>query len=124
MTYAAWEPRHRFTTITPGKWDLFVAVLVNGRRATLDPISNYDVVVAQARAFHRDHPCQVKVLPLTGEELRNLFGLQAAAKPDPMDDAMRQQLVATLTDVAANSNDGDARRDAMSLLSEMGVLVS
>lgn len=124
MSYASWEPRHRLTAIAPGKLDVFVLTLVNGKRAHIDAICNYDAAVARARAFHRDNPCQVKVLPLTGGELRNLLGAPVPSKPQPIDDATRQLIISTVTDVAANSSDTDARRDALALLREMGVLLS
>lgn len=34
MTYASWEPRYRVTTVHPGKLDLFVVTLIDGKRAT------------------------------------------------------------------------------------------
>ena len=89
-----------------------------------EPITAYDAAVAKAHAFHRDHPCQIKVLPVTGPEARNLLGISLPERPQPMDVEVRQQIVTTLTDVATNSSDCDARRDAISLLREMGVLQS
>lgn len=124
MTYPSWEPRHRLTMIAPGKLDVFVLTLVNGKRAHIDAVCDYDVAVDRARAFHRDNPCQVKVLPLTGGELRNLLGTPVPNKPQPIDDATHQLIVSTITDVAANSSGTDARRDALALLREMGVLLS
>lgn len=124
MTYASWEPRHRVTTIGPGKLDLFVLTLIDGKRATIDPITDYDAALAKAETFLRDHRCQIKVLPMTGSEARNLLGISLPARPEPMDAALRQQFVATLTQIARESSDGDARRDALDLLTEMGVLQS
>lgn len=34
MTYVSWEPRYRVTTVHPGKLDLFVVTLIDGKRAT------------------------------------------------------------------------------------------
>lgn len=122
MTYASWKPRHRCTTVAPGKLDLFVLTLVDGARAALDPVTDYDAALARARAFHRDHQCQVKVLPLTGAEARNLLGITAPERPQPMDAADLGLLRDTLTDVVRNSGDGDARADALALLTDMGVV--
>ena len=108
------------TTISPGKLDLFVVTLIDGRRAHIDAVMDYDAAVARAEAFHRDHPCQMKVLPLTGEEARNLFGISLPDRPQPVDAEMRQQFVATLTEIVRDSNDGDARREALDVLDEMG----
>lgn len=83
---------------------------------------DYDAAVSRAQAFHRDHPCQMKVLPLTGIEARNLFSIELPERPQPMDAALRQQFVQTLTEIARDSNDPDARADALKLLTEMGVM--
>ena len=122
MTQIGWERRHRVTTIRPGKSDLFVVTFVEGKRAHVDPIYDYEVAVERATAFHRDHPGQIKVIPLSGPEFRNMFGIEVATSPEPLDDATRQLVVSTLTDVAGTSNDGDVRQDALTLLSEMGAL--
>jgi hypothetical protein len=92
MTYAAWEPRHRLTTIRPGKWDLFVLTLIDGKQAGLDPATDYDTALAKAQAFHRNHPCQIKVLPMTGVELRNLLDIVLPARPKPIDAEVLQEI--------------------------------
>lgn len=120
MTYASWEPRHRCTTVAPGKLDLFVLTLVDGRRAHIEPITDYEAALARARVFHRDHPCQVKVFPMTGGELRNYLGLSLPGNPQPIDAADLQAMVDTLQAVTRDSNDGDARADALDLLTELG----
>lgn len=122
MTYASWEPRHRVTTVQPGKLDLFVLTLVNGGRAAVDPVTEYDAALARARSFHCDRPCQVKVLPVTGPELRNLLGIALPERPQPVDAAVRQLMVDTLKTVVSESGDADARADALALLTDMGVV--
>ena len=124
MTYASWNPRHRVTTISPGKLDLFVLTFVDGKQAAIDPITGYDAALAKARAFHRDHPCQIKVLPVTGPEVCNLLGIEMPDRPEPMDAELREQFVATLTQIVRDSPDAEARRDAMDLLTELGSLPS
>ena len=122
MTYAAWEPRHRVTTIRPGKLDLFVITLIDGVRASIDTIMEYDLVLARAEALHRDHDrCQIKVLPVTGPEVRNLLGIKFPDNPEPIDPEVRQQLVSTLLHIAREGSDADARSDAFDLLEDMGV---
>ena len=122
MTYASWEPRHRCTTVAPGKLDLFVVTFIDGKRGIIGPITDYDAALAKAQGFHRDHPCQIKVLPMTGTELFNLFGIVPPKHPEPLDAELRQQLIDTLMGVARESADGDARADAFKLLSKMGVI--
>lgn len=120
MTYASWEPRYRATTVTPGKLDLFVVTFVNGRRTRIESILEYDDEVARAREFVRDHKCQIKVLPMTGPEFRNLLGITLPEHSKPMDAALRQLTVDTAMRVARESSDPDARCDALELLTDIG----
>ncbi len=122
MTYASWEPRHRCTTVAPGRLDLFVVTLVDGSRAALDPITDYDAALARARAFHSDRPCQIKVLPLTGSEARAMLGIAMPDHPQPIDAADLWLIRDTLTDVLRNTGDHDARADALALLTVLGVV--
>lgn len=122
MTYAAWGPRHRVTTVAPGKLDTFVLVLVNGKPVKLHPVMEYEDALARARAFHRNHPCQMKVLPMTGEELFNLLGITRPTRPQPMDADDQMLMVTTLKSILRDSADPDARADALALLTDMGVV--
>lgn len=120
MTYASWEPRYRVTTVTPGKLDLFVVTFVNGKRTNVEAITEYEDALAKARAFSRDHRCQIKVLPMTGPELRNLVGISLPDRPEPVDAELRQLMVDTAMRIARESSDPDARTDAFELLTDMG----
>lgn len=122
MTYTSWERRHRVTSVEPGKLNLFVLTLVDGKRAALDPIIDYDAALAKARAFYRDRPCQIKVLPLTGAEARNMLGITVPDDLQPTDAADLRLIRDTLTDVLRNTGDPDARADALALLTEIGVV--
>ena len=122
MTYASWMPRYRVMTDTPGKLDLFVVTFIDGRRAALQPIDEYEAALAKARAFVADHKCQVKVLPMTGPEVRNMLGLRLPDKPERMDPVLRRQMVDRLRGIGRDSDDEDARRDAFDLLSDMGAM--
>ena len=122
MTYAGWEPRHRVTTIAPGKLDLFVATYIDGKRASIQPITEYEDALAKARAFLLDHKCQIKVLPLSGLECRNLLGIAPAQSPEPISPVVHQEIVETLERVIRESSDGDARADALDLLKTTGGL--
>lgn len=122
MTYMSWEPGYRCMTIAPGKLDLFVLTLVDGRRAALDPITDYDDALARAGAFHRDHPCQIKVLPMTGAELFNLLGITRPERPQPFDADLHRSAVDRLWQIVRDSHDHDARADALALLTDMGLV--
>jgi hypothetical protein len=122
MTYAAWEPKHRLTTIRPGKIDLFTVTLIDGKAADIDSVTDYDVALSKAQSFHAKHPCQIKVLAMTGIELRNFLGITLPDRPKPIDAEVVQQITGTLMRVARESSDPDARSDALQLLTEMGVV--
>lgn len=122
MTYPSWQPRHRLTTVPPGKLDLFVLTLVDGVRAAVDPVTEYDAALVRAQTFHRNTPCQIKVLPVTGPELRNLLGIATPDRPQPVDAAVCQLAVDTLIRVVSESSDPDARADALAMLTAMGVV--
>lgn len=123
MSYAEWEPRYRVTTIAPGKIDLFAITYVDGKQAAVHPIMDYDEALAKARAFHRDNPrCQIKVLPVDGKEACNLLGIERAKTLQPIDPALRQQMIDRLMQIVGDSNDSDARRDALDLLKAWGVM--
>ena len=122
MTYASWEPRYRVTTISPGRLDLFVATYVDGKLAAWEPIDAYEAELAKARAFLRDHQCQIKVLPMGGREMMNLLGLKPTKEPTPFPPAMHQALVDRLKGIARDSDDLEARRDAFDLLNDIGVI--
>jgi hypothetical protein len=122
MTYASWEPRYRVASIEPGKLDLLVVTLIDGKRAALCSVLDYDAAVAKARAFAAEHQCQIKVLPLTGPEARNFLDLTPDDPPSELDPVMRAEMVECLLTVARDSSDSDARRDAHDLLTEWGVI--
>lgn len=124
MTYAAWDPKHRLTTIRPGKVDLFVLTLIDGKRASIAPVTDYEVALAKAQAFHRDHPCQIKVLSMSGPELFNFIGLTLPDRPQPIDAGILQEMTDTLMQVARESSDPDARTDALQLLTKLGVVTA
>jgi hypothetical protein len=110
------------TTVAPGKLDLFVVTFIDGRRAAVEPITEYEAAVAKARAFLREHQCQIKVLPMTGTEACNLLGIAPPEEPAPNDIALRQEMVATLMRVARESTDADARGDALDLLASISAV--
>ena len=122
MTYASWEPRHRVTTIEPGKLDLLVVTLIDGKRAALCSVLDYEAAVAKARAFAAEHQCQIKVLPLTGLEARHFLNLTLDDPPSELDPVLRAEMVKRLLTIARDSPDSDARRDAHDLLTEWGVI--
>jgi hypothetical protein len=122
MTYASWMPRHRVTTVQPGKLDVFVVTLVNGKVGLFEPITLYEAALGRAHAFIKEHPCQIKVLPMTGDEVRNFLGptFDPTSFPRPGAGAERQEMIRNLLQIARETNDEDARHHAFDLLAGMG----
>ncbi|WP_294390662.1 hypothetical protein [uncultured Sphingomonas sp.] len=117
MSYATWDPPYRVTTISPSRIDLFVVTLIDGKPATVVPIMEYDEALAKARSFHRDHPkCQIKVLPLSGPECRNLLGIKPSDSPEPLNATDRQQMVDKLMQIARESSDLEASTRSVMML--------
>lgn len=122
MTYASWEPSPRVTTTTPGRLDIFVVTLVDGKLAKFDPISEYEAALERAQAFIKGHRVPIKVLCMSGPEFTNFAGIKPAERPEPIDFAERKALADMVLQIATDSSDPDARREAFALLKRMGVV--
>ncbi len=125
--YASWRPIYRAMCPDPGPRDLFAVILIDGKRAGLQNIGDFDeyekLSLAAARLAEQ-HKCQVKVLPMNGGELLNFFGIQPAA-PQPienMDPAFRAQAVQNCMDTIRECQDSRQRQEAMDLLRTLGVM--
>ena len=124
MTYASWQPRYRVTTIAPGKLDLLVVTLIDGRRAALCAVTEYDEALAKARAFGAEHQCQIKVLPLTGPEARQFLDWTDDAPLPSPGPGEREGWIAQLMTIARDSPEPGAGADAFDLLKQMGVITT
>lgn len=124
MTYTSWIPRYRVMTEKPCQLDLFVLTLIDGRRAAIQPITEYETALAKAKAFLSKHRCQIKVLPMTGPEARTFLGTKPPTEPEPLTPEDRRMLIECLQRVARDSNDTGARNDALDLLGDIGALQS
>ena len=123
MTHAGW-PFTGFFTTRPGKLDLFVLTLIDGEIVSVEAIMDYDAALTRAQAVHRSRDCRIKVLPVKAEVVFNLFGIEPPDRPEPVDAAVREQMVSRLVQIARKSRDRGARIEAASLLEDMGVLQS
>ena len=118
-----WEQqqKHRAVCPEPGQLDRFLVVLVNGRRVGIFGVDQHSHLRMVCVQHAMQHQCQIKVLPVTGEELLNLFGFEPA-EPQPMDPAFRQHAIKACSDVLRDSQNADERAEAMAFLHQLGAV--
>lgn len=122
-----WEQQqpHRAVCPEPGPLDDFLVVLINGKRVAFYGIEQHMHLRKVCVSLAMTQKCQIKVLPVTGEELLALYGVKPA-EPKPiasMDPAFRQQAIQNCMDAIRECND-DARlrKDALDMLGTLGVM--
>ena len=122
--YRSWRPTHRAMCPEPGPRDLFLIIFIDGRRATIQHATDYERWKAAAERLAHEQRCQVKVLPMTGDELMNYLGIvpappQSIANLDP---EFREQAVRNCLDVLRECGSQEDREQALHLLSKIGAL--
>lgn len=122
--YNSWRPIFRAMCPDPGPRDLFILVLIEGKRAAIHPATEHTRWRGIAERFAESQRCQVKVLPMTGGELMNYLNI----KPDPpqpiesMDPEFRQQALRNCKDVLRGCGSQEDRDQALELLTQLGAL--
>lgn len=122
--FASWRPIYRAMCPEPGPRDLFLVVLVNGKRVSILPVTEYDKLRPVMEAFASEQQCHVKLLSMTGGELMNFYGITPEA-PKPMDTlepAFRAQAVKNCMDVLRTAHEERERDEALDLLTTLGAL--
>lgn len=123
-SWQSWRPIYRAVCPEPGPRDLFLVVLVNGKRVSVQPVMDYERLSAALDTFAREQECQVKMLPMTGSELMAFCGI-APSDPQPMDalePAFRAQAVQNCLDVLERGAEPRERAEALDLLQKLGAL--
>lgn len=108
----------------PGPHDLFLVVLVNDRRVSIQPVTDYEGLRPVLETFAREQKCHVKMLPMMGSELMAFCGI-TPSEPQPMDTlepAFRAQAVQNCLDVLEQGVEPRQRQEALDLLRKLGVL--
>jgi hypothetical protein len=121
-----WEEQqpHRAVCPEPGPLDSFLVVLINGRRVAFYGIEQHSHLRMVCMTLAMREKCQVKVLPVTGDELLALYGIQPAA-PQPianMDAAFREQAIKNCHAALVECDDARVRQDALDMLGALGGL--
>ena len=125
--YRSWRPTYNAMCPEPGARDLFLLVLVNGRRATIQHASDYARWRCAAERLAHEQRCQVKVLPMTGDELMNFLGI-VPGPPQPIeklkedDPEFYDRAVRNCIDVLRGDGSQDDREHALELLTKLGTL--
>jgi hypothetical protein len=120
----SWRPIYNAMCPEPGARDLFLVVLINGRRVAIQHATEYERWRDAAQKLAHEQQCQVKVLPMAGEELMGFLNIQPSA-PQPleaMDPAFREQAITNCMDVLRECGKQEDREQALSLLGHLGVL--
>lgn len=105
-----WEQqqKHRAVCPEPGQLDRFLVVLVNGKRMGFYGVEQFERLRTTCVVIARQHKCQIKVLPMTSDELWAFYGIKPA-EPQPMDLAFRQHAIEACEEVLRDSQNPDER---------------
>lgn len=123
-SWQSWRPIYRAVCPEPGPRDLFLIVLMNGKRVSIQPVTEYERLRPVLETFAREQECQVKLLPMTSSELFAFCGI-LPSEPQPMDalePAFRAQAVQNCLDLMRESREPSERTEAMDLMKKLGVL--
>lgn len=122
--YRSWRPIYNAMCPEPGARDLFLVVLINGRRVAIQHATEHDRWKVAAEKLALEQQCQVKVLPMTGEELMGFLNIvPSAPRPiEELDSAFREQAITNCMDVLRECGGQEDREQALSLLGHLGVL--
>lgn len=122
--YQSWRPRYRAICPEPGPDDHFLVVLIEGKRVAMHPAADHARWRWAAEQLAESQQCQIKVLPMTGDEMLNFYGIKPAP-PQPignLDPAFREQAVKNYMDVLRECGSQEDREQALKLLTQLGAL--
>ena len=122
--HQSWRPRYRAICPEPGPDDLFLVVLIEGKRLAMHPAADHARWRWAAEQLAERQQCQVKILPMTGDEMLNFYGIKPAP-PQPienMDPAFREQAIKNCMDVLRECGSQEDREQALKLLAHLGAL--
>jgi len=122
--YRSWRAPFRAMCPEPGPRDLFLVILINGKRVAIQQAAEYDKWRAAAEQLAAQEDCNVKVLPMSGSELMNFLGVEPEASQPiaSLDAAFREQAVKNCMDVLRTGSGERDRADALDMLGHLGVL--
>jgi hypothetical protein len=122
--FRSWRAFTRAMCPEPGPRDLFLVILINGKRVGIQHAADYDKWRVAAERLAALEKCNVKVLPMGGSELMAFLGVE----PEPsqpianLDPVFRAQAVKNCMDVLREGGDERDRGDALDMLGHLGAL--
>lgn len=122
--YRSWRAPFQAMCPEPGPRDMFLVILVNGKRVAIQPATDFWRWKFAAEQLATRERCNVKVLPMSGGEMMAFLGIE----PEPhqpianLDPAFREQAVKNCVDALRECSEPREREEALSLLGHMGVL--
>lgn len=122
--YRSWRPIYNAMCPEPGAHDLFLVILINGRRVAIQDAGEHERWKVAAERLAKAEQCQVKVLPMTGDEMMGFLGM-TCAPPQPIDNldpAFRDAAVQNCMNVLRDGVNARERGEALELLGHLGVL--
>jgi len=122
--FRSWRPVYRAMCPEPGPRDLFLVILINGKRVAIHQADEHDRWQQAAERLAREQECHVKVLPMTGSELMNFLGIEPGP-PQPMDaldPAFRAVAVQNCLDLLRETKEPRECEEAIDLLRKLGAL--
>ena len=124
--YRSWRPVHQAMCPAPGPRDLFLVILINGRRVAIEHASDHAKWKHAAERLAHEHECHVKVLPMEGGEMMNFLGIKPAPPQsiENLDPAFRKRAIETCFELLRESAEPREREEALALLGHLGMLAS
>ena len=122
--YRSWRAPFRAMCPEPGPRDLFLVILINGKRVGIQHADEYQRWRIAAERLAAQENCDVKVLPMTGGEMMTFLGIELAP-PQPiadLDPAFRKQAVKNCMDVLRGGSGERERGAGLVLLDHLGVM--
>lgn len=122
--YRSWRPLYNAMCPEPGARDVFLVILINGKRVAIQPAADHAKWKFAAQQLAETHKCQVKVLPMAGDEMMAFLNI-APSPPQPienLDPEFREAAVQNCIDVLRECADPRDRELALGLLHDLEVL--
>jgi hypothetical protein len=103
---------YRAICVEPGIADMFVVVLINGRRVSLNDAVEFPQLRVAAERLAMECRCHVKVLPLAPDEVLNFLNLRECT-PTRTDPALRALDVKTCLETLYQCASADEVEDVL-----------
>lgn len=122
--FRSWRAPFRAMCPEPGPRDLFLVILIDGRRVAIHHADEYERWRVAAERLAAQEGVNVKVLPMSGSELMNFLGIEVEPSQPiaNLDPAFRAQAVKNFMDVLRGDSGERGRAEALDMLGHLGAL--